>query len=174
MPQMERNLDLENVDSDTLFGLEALKYQSIGQKILFYGCLIAGILANTVMPRFLHTPGIVNVLTFTVLLAIGIAGGCNYTQDMSYGKYVICILFEKKKTLVFHPTEDVDRPQKMDAKETETPEKADPKHQKKMVAKAVLLILALITMLIGIYLYQDRKEADSIHHETTQEGGTYE
>ncbi|MBR4759407.1 MAG: hypothetical protein IK078_04575, partial [Lachnospiraceae bacterium] len=84
------------------------------------------------------------------------------------------MLFEKKKTLVFDPTEDVDRPRKMDAKEVETAEKADPKQQKKMVAKAVLLILALITMLTGIYLYQGKKEADSIHHETSQEGGTNE
>ncbi len=173
MPQMERNLDLENVDSDTLFGLEALKHQSIGQKILFYGCLIAGILANTVMPRFLHTPGIVNVLTFTVLLAIGIAGGCNYTQDMSYGKYVICMLFEKKKMLTYKSTEDVRFLARLRMRNTEKKE-PEAGQQKKMVAKAILLVLALIALLTGLYLWQGKKQAEGIHHETTEERGTYE
>ena len=165
MPQMERNLDLESVDSDALFGLEALRHQSIGQKILFYGCLIAGVLANTVMPKLLHTPGIVNVLTFTLCLLIGIAGGCNYTQDIPYGKYLFLMLFEKKQMLRFRSAEDVLLKEKtVDQKEPDQ-KKEDPKEHRRMAVNAVLIIIGLILMLTGIYFAKGYKEQRNIHHE---------
>ena len=46
MAQMERNVNLEEIDSDALFGIDALKGQSILQKIIFFTCLGAGIVAN--------------------------------------------------------------------------------------------------------------------------------
>ncbi len=171
MPQMERNLDLESVDSDTLFGIEALKHQSIGQKIIFYGCLLGGILANTAMPRFFHTPGVINVLTFTALLAIGITAGCNYTQDMSYGKYVFCMLFGKKKVLPYKSPEDLRHPER---RQKTVEKKQDEKSQKKMAASALLMILALIAMLSGIYIWQGKKEAEGVHHEIREERRIYE
>ena len=37
MAQMNRNVNLEEIDSDALFGIDALKNQSILQKIVFFG-----------------------------------------------------------------------------------------------------------------------------------------
>ena len=48
MAQMERNVNLEEIDSDALFGIDALKGQSLVQRIVFFGCLSAGILINVV------------------------------------------------------------------------------------------------------------------------------
>ena len=54
MAQMERNVNLEEIDADALFGIDALKGQSILQKLIFFCCLLAGIVANVCMPMFLH------------------------------------------------------------------------------------------------------------------------
>ena len=56
MAQMERNVNLEEIDSDALFGIDALKGQSLVQRIVFFGCLSAGILINVCLPMFLGTP----------------------------------------------------------------------------------------------------------------------
>lgn len=52
MAQMERNVNLEEIDSDALFGIDALKEQSLLQKIIFFSCLLLGIVANVCMPMF--------------------------------------------------------------------------------------------------------------------------
>lgn len=46
MAQMNRNVNLEEIDSDALFGIEALKNQTLVQKIVFFGCVLLGVLAN--------------------------------------------------------------------------------------------------------------------------------
>ena len=109
MAQMERNVNLEEIDSDALFGIDALKGQSILQKILFFACLGLGIIANVCMPMFLNTPRAVCVLIFLGLIMIGIAFGCNYTQDMTYGQYLYCYFFKPVKTLRYESTEDIVR-----------------------------------------------------------------
>ena len=53
MAQMERNVNLEEIDADALFGIDALKGQSLLQKLIFFGCLSAGILINVCLPMFL-------------------------------------------------------------------------------------------------------------------------
>lgn len=64
MAQMERNVNLEEIDSDALFGIDALKGQSILQKIIFFTCLGVGIVANVCMPMFLGTPRAVCIFIF--------------------------------------------------------------------------------------------------------------
>ena len=64
MAQMERNVNLEEIDADALFGIDALKGQSLLQKLIFFGCLSAGILINVCLPMFLKVPRAVCVLLF--------------------------------------------------------------------------------------------------------------
>ena len=172
MPQMERNINLETIDSDTLFGIEALRYQSFGQKVFFYGCLLAGVGANTLMPHFLHTPGIINILAFGFFLMIGIAGGCNYSQDMTYGKYLMCVLFEEKKTLPYRSGEDVRYLKETiaGASEAKVEEQKqnkvqDEKQRRKMLGAFITMILILVIAMTGIYAGARKKEANDIHHE---------
>ena len=77
MAQMERNVNLEEIDADALFGIDALKGQSLLQKLIFFGCLSAGILINVCLPMFLKVPRAVCVLLFLLLLFVGIAFGFN-------------------------------------------------------------------------------------------------
>ena len=52
MAQMNRNVNLEEIDSDALFGIDALKNQSIFQKFIFFGAVIAGVMLNVLLPLF--------------------------------------------------------------------------------------------------------------------------
>ena len=109
MAQMNRNVNLEEIDSDALFGIDALKNQTILQKILFFGSVIAGVLLNVLLPLYYNTPRIACILMFLVLLLIGVAFGCNYTEDMTYGKYLYCFFFKPSTTLFYESTEEVEK-----------------------------------------------------------------
>ena len=52
MAQMNRNVNLEEIDSDALFGIEALKNQTLVQKLVFFGSVISGVLANVLLPIY--------------------------------------------------------------------------------------------------------------------------
>ena len=55
MAQMDRNVNLEEIDSDALFGIDALKNQTILQKIVFFGSEILGVLLNVLLPLYFET-----------------------------------------------------------------------------------------------------------------------
>lgn len=172
MAQMERNVNLEEIDSDALFGIDALKGQSIMQKIIFFSCLGIGIVANVCMPMFLSTPRAVCIFIFLGLIMVGIAFGCNYTQDMTYGKYIYCYFFKPVKTLRYESTEDIGRIKKK-AEELKREEEmllrkeknADPKAQKKLLVKLLAFVLVLTIAVISALVYVKVGRPKSYHHE---------
>lgn len=52
MAQMERNVNLEEIDADALFGIDALKGQSILQKLIFFAAFWQGLLPMSVCRCF--------------------------------------------------------------------------------------------------------------------------
>lgn len=178
MAQMERNVNLEEIDSDTLFGIDALKGQSILQKLIFFTCLLVGIVANVCLPMFFHTPRAVCVFLFLGLIMIGIAFGCNYTEDLTYGKYLYCYFFKPVKMLRYESTEDIGH-MKEKAKELNRQEEmllrkeknANPKAQRKLLMKLLAFVLAMMLMVAGALVYVNQIKEKSYHHEvvTTQE-----
>ena len=172
MAQMERNVNLEEIDSDALFGIDALKGQSILQKILFFTCLGLGIIANVCMPMFLHTPRAVCVLIFLGLILIGIAFGCNYTQYMTYGKYMYCYFFKPVKILRYESTEDIGKIKKkaLELKKEEElklrkEKNADPKAQKKLLIKLLVFVLVMVIAVVSVLVYVTMFKPKSYHHE---------
>lgn len=140
MAQMNRNVNLEEIDSDALFGIDALRNQSILQKIVFFGCVIAGVLVNVLLPLYFETPKIVCILIFLGLLLVGVAIGCNYTEDMTYGKYMFYFFFKPTTPLFYESTEDVEkiREKAMEIKREEEmtlrrQQQADPVAQRKLL-----------------------------------------
>ena len=179
MAQMNRNVNLEEIDSDALFGIDALKNQSIFQKIIFFGCVIGGVLVNVLLPIFYGTSTIVCVLMFLGLLLIGVAFGCNYTEDMTYGRYMYYFFFKPTKPLYFESTEDVIKIREK-AKELKREEElllrqkqqADPKAQKRLLIMVVSFVLVLVIAIGAVFMYSNVKEQDNIHHnvEAYEEG----
>ena len=176
MAQMERNVNLEEIDSDALFGIDALKHQSIFQKILFFVCLGLGILANVCLPMFLGTPRVVCIFIFLGLIVIAVAFGCNYTQDMTYGKYLYYFLFKPSKALRYGSREDIEVV-KVKARELEKQEENflrkekenNPEAQKKTLFKLVGFILAVVVVILSVFVYMKAVKQESYHHEVVLE-----
>ena len=176
MAQMERNVNLEEIDADALFGIDALKGQSILQKLIFFCCLLAGIAANVCMPMFLHTPRVVCVFIFLGCILVGIAFGCNYTEDLTYGKYLYCYFFKPVKTLRYESTEDIELIKKR-AEELKKEEdlllkrerNANPRDQRKLLVRLLAFVLIMVILLLSALVYVKAVKPKSYHHEVIME-----
>lgn len=176
MAQMERNVNLEEIDADALFGIDALKGQSILQKLIFFCCLLAGIVANVCMPMFLHTPRVVCVFLFLGCILVGIAFGCNYTEDLTYGKYLYCYFFKPVKTLRYESTEDIELIKKR-AEELKKEEdlllkrerNANPRDQRKLLVRLLAFVLIMVILLLSALVYVKAVKPKSYHHEVIME-----
>ena len=62
MATMNRNVNLEEINTDTFMGIPFLNDQTIGQKIIFWGSLILGIAWNIIGNFAFHLNGIVIIL----------------------------------------------------------------------------------------------------------------
>lgn len=177
MAQMNRNVNLEEIDSDALFGIDALKNQTIFQKIIFFGCVLIGVVANVAMPLIWETPRLVCIFVFMIFLLIGVAFGCNYTEDMTYGKYLYYFFFKPSKDLVFKSTEDI-KLVKIRAREIRKEEEmtlnrkkqAEPEAQRKLLIKLVAFVVILAVVLIGAFAIKSGdKEKVEIHHKVNRD-----
>lgn len=171
MAQKNRNLNLEEIDSDALFGIDALKNQTLFQKIIFWSCLIIGILINVCFPIFFEIPKMVGIICFMVFLLIGVAVGCNYTEDMTYGKYFYYFFFKPGRTLTYKSTEDVRviRKKSLDIKREEEmilqrQRQADPAEQRKLLIKVTVFIAVIAIAVIGILLFSSFGQGQTVHH----------
>jgi len=171
MAQMNRNVNLEEIDSDALFGIDALKNQSIGQKIIFFGSVIAGVLLNVLLPLFCNTPRLACVFIFLGLLLVGVAFGCNYTEDMTYGKYLFYFFFKPSKPLYFESTEDVIkiREKALELRREEElmlrqKQQADPAAQRKLLIGVISFVVIMAVLIGSVFAYSNMKKDDKLHH----------
>lgn len=171
MAQMSRNVNLEEIDADTLFGIDALKNQSILQKIVFWGSVIAGVFLNVLLPLYFEISSIICVFIFLGLLLIGVAFGCNYTEDMTYGKYMMYFFFKPTTSLFYQSTEDVEhiREKGLEIKKEEDlafrrHQQANPKEQKKLLIKVVAFLIVLVISITAAFIYSSIKEKQNLHH----------
>ncbi|MBQ9143139.1 MAG: hypothetical protein IJX63_15310 [Lachnospiraceae bacterium] len=171
MAQMNRNVNLEEIDSDALFGIEALKNQTLVQKIVFFGSVILGVLANVLLPLYFETPTIVCIMIFMVFLLIGVGFGCNYTEDMTYGKYLYFFFFKPTKPLSYKSTEDViairkkaEEIRKEEEMLLRMKQQANPEEQRKLLMKMVAFVLILVIAIGAVFVYAGMKEDSNIHH----------
>ena len=171
MAQMNRNVNLEEIDSDALFGIEALKNQTILQKIVFWGCVLLGVLANVLLPMYYGTSTIVCIVIFMAFLLVGVAFGCNYTEDMTYGRYLYFFFFKPTTPLGFKSTEDVVAIRKK-AEEIKREEElllrqqqqANPEAQRKLLMKMIAFVVILVVLIGGVFMYAGMKDKNYNHH----------
>ena len=174
MAQMERNVNLEEIDSDALFGIDALKGQSIWQKIVFWGALILGVLINVLLPNFFDTPRLICIFIFLILILLGIAFGCNYTKDLTYGKYLYLYFFKPVKRLYFKSSEDSKRIKEkalaLQKEEDDLLRKEKGKEapeQKKLLIKLITFMIVVFLFVLSILFVSRMRESSHIHHEVS-------
>lgn len=177
MAQMNRNVNLEEIESDALLGIDALKNQTLLQKIVFFGCVGIGVVLNVSLPLMFGTPTIVCVCLFMVFILIGVAFGCNYTEDMTYGQFFYRFFFKPKTYLLYKSTEDVawvekkaEEIRRVEEEKLNRQRQADPEEQKKLLTKVIVFVVAMVVLIAGVFIYSGTRE-ESKHHEVTIEKG---
>ena len=108
---------------------------------------------------------------FLVLLGVGVAFGCNYTEEMTYGKYLYYFFFKPKKELTYQSTEDmqyVRRKAEEIKKEEELTlqrkRQADPGEQRKLLVKLIAFVMILVIGIGAVFAYSGMKEQHHKHH----------
>ena len=177
MAQMNRNVNLEEIDSDALLGIDALKNQTMLQKIIFFGCVLCGVVANVALPLLYETPTVVCVFIFLAFLLVGVAFGCNYTEDMTYGQFFYRFFFKPTKVLLYESTEDKSWTKKrIESLRREEEEKlnrqkaADPVEQRKLLMKLIYFVIAMVVLIAGVFIYSGTREEEKHHTVTIEEG----
>lgn len=186
MAQMNRNVDVEELNSDALFGIQYLNYQTIPQKIIFFGSIVLAIAFMLIGNFWLQLNSQLTVLLMVIPIIPGILFGTNYNQDLSMIRYIELILFKPSKTLVSKPTEDVaviranEKKLKLEEEAKLKENKQSPAEQRKLLIKVITIFVicavGLVTFLVAGHMHADSVKQNSVHHtvETTNntiEGG---
>lgn len=171
MAQMNRNLNLEEVNSDAFMGIPFLNYQTVIQKMIFWGSVLIGIAMNLIGIFFFSVNANVAVLLTLLPLVFGVAFGCNYNQDLSLFQYLLLILTRPSKKYVSKPTEDIVQLRKLE-KQFEQEEllrkrqqnQATAESQKKLLFKLGIGILIFIVALVVLWSALGHRDKDELHH----------
>ena len=124
------------------------------------------------LPLYYDTPRIVCILIFLGLLLVGVAIGCNYTEDMTYGKYLYCFFFKPSISLQYVSTEDVEKVKekaivlkKEEEMTLSRQQQADPAEQRKLLIKLVAFVLVIVVAIGSVFIYKGINEGNNLHHE---------
>lgn len=171
MATMNRNVNLEEINSDAFMGIPFLNYQTVWQKAIFIGSIVTGIGLCIVSIFCFNLNTNVAVLLTLLPLIVGIAFGCNYNQDLSLLKYLKLILFKPSKIYYSKPTEDLvqlknaaDRIRQEDELKQQEAKKASPEQQRKLLLKLVVGMLAFFLFMAIIIIVIMQSKTESIHH----------
>lgn len=170
MATMNRNVNLEEINSEAFMGIPFLNYQSVRQKIIFWGSVVLAVIWNILGTFLFHiNAGIIIALTL-VPLAFGVAFGCNYNQDLSLLEYLKLILFKPATAYYTKPTEDLEQIRVVAArmdKEAELLEKqkqVTPEQQRKLLIKLLIGVVVGVLLFIIVLIVLIASKEDVLHH----------
>ena len=167
---MNRNLNLEEVNSDAFMGIPFLNHQTVLQKIIFWGCVLLCVVIN-LLGNFKFQLNVVMIGFITLLpLLPDIAFGCNYNEDLTVIRYIILLLSKPSKEYVSKPTEDIAELHKMQ-EQLRLEEKMQNQNQVTQASQRKLLLELIVGIFIGIailvillLIISNSKEVDEVHH----------
>ena len=109
MASMNRNVNLEEVNTDAFMGISYLNYQSMLQKVVFIGGIVIGIAINLVGTFLLEININVTMILTLVPILSGVAFGCNFNEDLSLIKYFKLLISKPVETFYSKPAEDLEQ-----------------------------------------------------------------
>jgi len=171
MAQMNRNLNLEEVNSDAFMGIPFLNYQTILQKVIFWGSMILGIAMNLISIFVFSANANLAVLLTLLPLVFGVAFGCNYNQDLTLFQYLILTLKKPSKKYTSKPTEDIIQ-LRNSAKQFEQEERLRERQQnvptaesqKKLLIKLGIGIVVFILFFVIVLGVIGKRDENELHH----------
>lgn len=172
--QLERNVNLEEIDADALFGIEYLSHQSFFQKILLGGCMIGAVVSFVGTQLFLQTPFIVSFFLSLLLGGVGVMFGANQSEYLSIAQYLKLIFFKPTKYVRFESTEDVLNMKKEaekikieEANRRKIEATATPEEQRKMLVRIIVFIISILLFTFGAISIKTYKNSQIKHHVIT-------
>lgn len=174
---MNRNLNLEEINSDAFMGISYLNHQSVLQKGIFIISIIAAVAVMLTGTFLIHWNVNVSALLSLLPLLFGVAFGCNYNQDLSLFQFVRLMICKPSRTYITRSTEDVeylrnieDRIKQEEEINARLEQKASPEEQKKVLIILVLTIVCIIVVFMIITMVIKGARVDEIHHTISFKG----
>ena len=171
--QFERTTNLEEIDSDALFGIEYLAHQTLGQKIILWGNVIIAAFSFILMDMFMHSPFIVTFAVMFVFLTFGVLFGANQSENLTIGGYLKLVFFKPSKHVNFESTEDVSTMKdeaeliKAESAVLEKRENAvTPEGQRRSLIIVIVLIIVVLLFAIGLFSLKSYRVNNAPEHHT--------
>lgn len=172
MASMNRNTNLEEINTDALMGIPFLMHQTFLQKVLFFGSVILGVVLNVCCISVFQMNALLSVFITLFPLLFGIANGCNYNEDLSLLQYIKLILRKPSKVYYSKSTEDIEylraaeeriRMEEMQKRLRE--QRATPEAQRKLLVKLVVgFVVAIVLFIVLIVVLLSTKSDEVLHH----------
>lgn len=172
MASMNRNLNLEEVNSDAFMGIPFLNHQTVLQKIIFWGCVLLCIIVN-LLGNFLFQLSVSVIGTLTLLpLLPAVAFGCNYNEDLTIIRYIVLLLSKPSKTYDSMPTEDIAELNKIqdclrleEKMQGQNGNGVTRDSQRKLLIKLIVgIVTGIVALVLLLILISSSKEIKEIHH----------
>ncbi|MGO4970515.1 hypothetical protein ACTQ56_00725 [[Clostridium] aminophilum] len=109
MAIMNRNVNLEEINTDALLGISFMIHQTVGQKILLFTGVITGIGFNLANSFWWNLNPLISLFLTLIPLLLGIAFGCNYNEDLTVIRYLILIVSRPVQVYTSAPAEDLEQ-----------------------------------------------------------------
>lgn len=170
MAVMNRNHNLEEISSDAFLGIELLKYQSIPQKIVLFGCLILGVGIN-IWGSFSGALDLTATVFITAIpIAIGVLFGCNYNEDLSLIQFLKLsfsnpaqILYSKSTEELEYLRSSAERIRQDELRKNQTVEQEEEEHRK-LLYKLLLVAGIFVVVIVILLLVVSGSKTEEIHH----------
>ena len=171
MASMNRNVNLEEVNTDAFMGISYLNHQSMLQKVVFVGGIVIGIAINLVGTFVLDISINITMMLTLLPIILGVAFGCNFNEDLSLIKYFKLLISKPVETFYSKPAEDLEQLHqeadriKEDAElKQKQQEKMSDEAQRKLLIRmgvvAVVVVVVFVAVLVGIKTMQP----EELHH----------
>ncbi len=175
MASMNRNVNLEEINTDAFMGISFLNYQSLPQKAIFIGGIVAAIAINLVGTFVFDISMNFSMFLAFIPLLIGTAFGGNYNEDLSLIQYFRLLISKPAKAYYSKPVEDLEqlhnsemRIRKEEELRKQQQEKLSDEAQKKLLIKMGIIAAISIIIFIALVVVLKATKKNELHH-TIQE-----
>lgn len=172
---MNRNVNLEEINTDAFMGISFLNYQSLPQKAIFIGGIVAAIAINLVGTFVFDISMNFSMFLAFIPLLIGTAFGGNYNEDLSLIQYFRLLISKPAKAYYSKPVEDLEqlhnsemRIRKEEELRKQQQEKLSDEAQKKLLIKMGIIAAISIIIFIALVVVLKATKKNELHH-TIQE-----
>lgn len=174
MASMNRNVNLEEINTDAFMGISFLNYQSLPQKAIFIGGIVAAIAINLVGTFVFDISMNFSMFLAFIPLLIGTAFGGNYNEDLSLIQYFRLLISKPAKAYYSKPVEDLEQLHNSEMRirkeelRKQQQEKLSDEAQKKLLIKMGIIAAISIIIFIALVVVLKATKKNELHH-TIQE-----